>query len=205
MSTGTRVIRSEAVAIARELVGLLDPVCERLILAGSLRRQLATIGDLDLVCVPKVEAMRDMFGELMSTGVDLLASTLDELCGAQVIRQRRDAAGRTCWGPRSKRGIFRDLPIDVTSCDADTFGLQVVIRTGPSAYAHAFVTPRSQTAVLRDREGSVVGKRPGMLPSGFEIKDGFRLYRFGGVVPTPTERDVYDVLGLPYAEPWDRR
>jgi DNA polymerase/3'-5' exonuclease PolX len=204
MSAGVRVLRSEAIDRARELVELLDPVCERLALAGSLRRKLATIGDLDLVCVPRFAPMRDLFGETFA-GLDLLACKLDDLCGEQVIRQRRDAAGRICWGPRYKRGIFRDLPIDVTSCDAESFGLHVLIRTGPSAYAHQFVTPRSQTAVLRDRSCATVGTRPGLLPPGFEIKDGFRLYRAGAVVATPNERDVYDALDLPYVEPWERR
>lgn len=83
--------------------------------------------------------------------------------------------------------------------------MHVLIRTGPADYTHAFVTPRSQTALLRDKDGHVVGTRPGTLPPGFEIKDGFRLYRAGGLVPTPNERDVYDALDLPYVDAWRRR
>jgi DNA polymerase/3'-5' exonuclease PolX len=206
MSTAaTRVLRSEAIEMAQELVTLLDPMCERIVAAGSIRRQLATVGDIDLVAIPRIEPMLDMFGEATGTGIDLLGATLDNLCGEQVIRQRRDARGRTSWGKLHKRGVYRDLPVDITECDADTFGLHLLIRTGPAAYCHAFVTPRSQTAVLRDRDGNRVGERPGMLPPGFEIRNGFRLYRYGGLVPTPAERDVYDVLGLPHVEPWNRR
>lgn len=201
----TRVPRSEAIELAQELVTLLDPMCSRIVAAGSIRRQLATVGDIDLVCIPRIEPMLDMFGEATGNGIDLLGAQLDNLCGEQVIRQRRDARGRTSWGPRNKRGIYRDLPVDITECEADTFGLHVLIRTGPAAYAHAFVTPVRMTAILRDRDGTVVGERPGLLPSGFEIKDGFRLYRHGGFVPTPDERDVYDLLGMAYVEPWSRR
>jgi DNA polymerase/3'-5' exonuclease PolX len=203
--TTTRISRSEAVAIAHELVDLLGPYCERLVVAGSLRRRAVSIGDIDVVAVPKVELLRDMFGEDTPTGLDLLDAALDRLCGEQVVRQRRDRNNRPCWGPRLKRGIFRGVAVDICATEADHFGLLVLIRTGPSAYSHAFVTPRSQTAILRDRDGKPVGKRPGLLPPGFEIRDGFRLYRAGALVPTPDERTLYDALGLPYLEPWERR
>ena len=191
--------------VALELVELLADSCVRVEIAGSIRRRRPTVYDIDVVAVPRVVTMRDMFGDLTSTGVDVLGATLDELCGAQTIVQWRGKNQQTCWGPRLKRGAYRGIDVQIQSYEPDNFGLALLIRTGPSAYSHVFVTPRSETAVLRDRDGVVVGKRPGLLPPGFSIERGFRLYRAGAAIPTPEERDVYDALSMRYLDPTARR
>jgi len=204
MSVGTPYALDVAEPIALELVAQLVDVCERIDVAGSIRRRRATVRDIDLVAVPKMMTMLDMFGEMTSTGIDLLGMRLDELCGQQIIKQWRGKDNRTCWGPRLKRGAYRGVDVQIQSYGADSLGLALLIRTGPAAYAHAFVTPRSQMAILRDRDGKKVGERPGMLPPGFTIEQGFRLHRAGGFVPTPEERDVYDALELDYIPPTAR-
>lgn len=67
-----------------------------------------------------------------------------------------------------------------------TWGAWLLIRTGPAAFNKAIVTPTWQG---------------GLLPSGFEWKDGFKLHRFGGRVDTPTEESVFEALGLEYKAP----
>src|SRR5262252_2157090 len=95
--------------VASELVERIADTCVRVEIAGSIRRKRPTVRDIDIVCVPKVAAMLDMFGEMTSTGIDLLACRLDELCGQRVIVQWRGKNMQTCWGPRLKRGTYRGV------------------------------------------------------------------------------------------------
>lgn len=51
----------ETIAVANELVDWLRPACERIVVAGSLRRQCAEIGDIELVALPT--PLLNLFGE----------------------------------------------------------------------------------------------------------------------------------------------
>ena len=59
--------RPEAIAVAKRFVDILDGTYDQLIVAGSLRRRLAMIGDVEIVAVPKVERVAhpvtDLFGQ----------------------------------------------------------------------------------------------------------------------------------------------
>ena len=50
----TRFPRAAAIAVARELCEALKPHCERLIVAGSLRRMKQQVGDVEIVYIPKI-------------------------------------------------------------------------------------------------------------------------------------------------------
>lgn len=210
--TATRLPLDQARAIADELVVLLEPYCERLEVCGSIRRQAKTCGDIDIVAVARWQAVTDMFGQEIGKGVDLLAARLDELCGERVIQQARRSDGAIQgWGKRLRHAVFGGLKVQVQAVDPEVLGMWMVIRTGPSGYSHAFVTPRGQKAALRDRDGTVVEYRPGMLPPGFSIEDGekgqskFRVHKAHQFVPTPTEEDVYTALGWRYPSPEARK
>lgn len=54
MSTGERIERARALALAREFVEAVKPACERIEIAGSLRRCLPWIGDIEVLAVPRL-------------------------------------------------------------------------------------------------------------------------------------------------------
>ena len=43
----------KAKAIAEELKSLLEPACEKMVIAGSIRRQKPEVGDIELLCIPR--------------------------------------------------------------------------------------------------------------------------------------------------------
>jgi DNA polymerase (family 10) len=53
-----------AEACAARLVEWLNPFCERLSVAGSVRRRKAEPGDIDLVAIPKIVEEMDLFGKV---------------------------------------------------------------------------------------------------------------------------------------------
>jgi DNA polymerase/3'-5' exonuclease PolX len=208
--TSERVPLARATELADELVDLLGSSCEQIHVCGSIRRQAPTVGDIDIVAVPKLAPVHDMFGT--PTGnLNVLNYRLDDLCGEQVIRQGRRADGRLAgWGPRLRCAVYGGLRVQVQSVEADCLGMWLVIRTGPADYSHAFVTPSGTHCAIRDKHGVVTDYRPGLLPPGFSVErspelGGFRLHRAYLFVPTPTEASVYEALGREYLPPEKRK
>ena len=57
---------ARAQACADKLTEWLLPVCERIVVAGSIRRQKPECSDIDLVVIPKMVEERDLYGEVVS-------------------------------------------------------------------------------------------------------------------------------------------
>lgn len=189
-NTDTRWAWDFAQQQAADLVTLLEPACHFILIAGSIRRLKPEIGDIDLVCVPMIEhEPAGLFGDEFSER-DILHDLCTQLVGQGTLQKRLDKNGRASWGANLKRATFRGFNVDIQAVtDLTTLGAWILIRTGPAAFNKAIVTPKYQG---------------GLLPSGMEWKDGFKLHRFGGRVETPNEASVFEALGLPHLEPSSR-
>jgi len=53
-----------AADIAVKICFILQPNCELIHLAGSIRRRKPEVKDIEIVCSPKVEVLKDMFGNI---------------------------------------------------------------------------------------------------------------------------------------------
>ena len=53
---------SRAKAVADDLLHLLAPHCERIAVAGSIRRKRPQVKDIELLCASKVTSTADLFG-----------------------------------------------------------------------------------------------------------------------------------------------
>jgi hypothetical protein len=53
---------ADAKRLADQLLAELSPVCERIEIAGGVRREKSDPHDIELVAIPKTEPMKDMFG-----------------------------------------------------------------------------------------------------------------------------------------------
>ena len=96
MSTDERVALEHAQALADELVALLEPFTLRLVVAGSVRRRRPTIGDLELVAIPRTRpGQRQLFGE---------APPVNELWEGLEALIRREAT--PCPACRSEAGLL---------------------------------------------------------------------------------------------------
>lgn len=177
----------EAEAIARELVTTLAPWCERIEIAGSIRRRKPQVKDIEIVAVPKVKPQLDLFGATVGYQVDI-DGVLEKWLGDGTLNYRLDKNDRHAWGPRYKRAIYQSrysLDLFLVLPPAQ-FGVIYTIRTGPAEFSHRLVTPQWHG---------------GYLPSRWRVQDGRILNESGAPQETPDERDVFALLGLEWQEP----
>jgi DNA polymerase/3'-5' exonuclease PolX len=168
---------AHALAIANALIERLSPACERLEIAGSVRRGKAEVGDLELVAIPRIMTVSDLFGTPMQQ-----QSLLDTALAGIGIRRLKD-------GPRYKQIVLAEgINLDLFITDRARWGWIFLLRTGPQEFSHWLVKPK--------RYG-------GGLPSYLRADEG-ALWRGNQMIETPEERDALQVLGLPWMEPSER-
>jgi len=187
--TKTRYPRADALAVAKELCDALKPVCERLIVAGSLRRRKPDVGDVEILFVPKVEERSaDLFGAIVAHSLadEALAAMLD----AGTLARRLLAGDRTAWGAKNKLATHAatGMPVDLFATTEDSWWNYLVCRTGP-ADSNTRIATRAKEAGYQ------------WNPYG----PGFTHLATGDVSPMRSEREVFEFVGLPYLDPWDRR
>jgi DNA polymerase/3'-5' exonuclease PolX len=196
VSQGEPVAYGEALRRALALTGALDSACERLEIAGSLRRAKPTVRDIELVALPRFE---DRAGEdLWSTDAthDLLEERIAELLAARFLEARQVANHRadgrvetqTKLGPAFKALVYRGIPVDLFIVRGSaSWGCIYALRTGPGDWNTKLVT-----------DCQAIGRRVAGGQAERWAGDGWV------AVPTPEETDFFAALGQPWVDPEDR-
>jgi len=166
----------KAKAIADEVKGLLRSSCERIEIRGSICRLKPQVGDIELLAIPK-----------MIDGVDQLDRELGAMVFLGILALRRNKKGYTAYGPKNKLMVHKPsgIGIDIFSTTWENWPVASVVRTG----------------------GKVTNQRISMAA----IKKGLRFHAYGrgftspqGEIICQSERQVFETVGLPYLEPWER-
>lgn len=197
MSTKVKFLASELRPAAERMVETFAPFCERIEIAGSLRRGVPRVADVELVALPK--RYRPIFGEDPRTmPSSALASYLDRLVKEQRILYKYLPDPKLWrWGERYRRFKFLDKDGNPLSFCVDLFmvlppaqwGSLFVIRTGPEKFNKELMTL--------------------LLKSSWAQKDGAlwkvdrdaatgRVLDYHYSVETPTEAAYFETLGLPF-------
>lgn len=211
MSTSTNKLPLDlASRIANRLVELLQPVTDKVMIAGSIRRQKSEVGDIEIVCIPKTIQIprRDMFGNTIGvftrsrlvdefilkapniTWIKTGTSETEPLQMNTIINEAtRFGSDRKYWKGYSK---FRGTPfiIDLFCARQENYGVIELIRTGSREFNMKIIAQlKKQNIAIRD--GQLVRLSPGTD----EIYE--TLY-------CPNERDIFHYAGLPFLKPEDR-
>jgi DNA polymerase/3'-5' exonuclease PolX len=176
MSDGPRIPLTEAQRLAAAVMDLLRPHCDRIEVAGSVRRQKPDVGDIEIVCIP--EAQFNLLGEVYRA--------------TNKIEDAIYAAGY----PLAKNGEkFKQFSIGPCNCDLfittpEQYGVIFTIRTGSAEFSHRLVTPKNMG---------------GLLPSFLQVKEGRLQDRASGVqLNTREEIDLFNAINLKWIEPNQR-
>lgn len=175
----------EALACADRLAKLLQPSCERLSIAGSIRRGVPVIGDIELVAIPS-PLETDLFGETTRTSVDWWVDSAKANGEIDVIKD----------GAKYKQFRWRDdddtlMQVDLFLATPDNWGYILMLRTGPWQFSKRMVTLRTQ---------SIYGHRP----PEYQVEGG-QVWQGDKAVPVSEEKDLFALWGMDYIEPRDRR
>jgi DNA polymerase/3'-5' exonuclease PolX len=194
MSAGQPVPLEAARAVAAALRELLAPACARIEIAGSIRRRKATVGDLELVAIPRLVA--EPAGDLWGTELrerNLLADRVAELIAAGELAPREVTITRADGSIEQARRmgraylalVFRELPVDLFIVHPPAeWGVIFALRTGPGDWNIRLVS-ECRRYLRRVASGQVLTA--------------------AGPIACPEEADFFRALGQPWVEPWERR
>lgn len=201
----------EAQQIAAYLRTVLAPFCERIEIAGSIRRAPDgdfdgwdhRIHDVELVAIPKMESIavgEDLFGGVEREETNLLDGFVDSWIADGGFKLRPDKKGGVANGSRYRRLLWAGFPLDLFSVlPPAQWGVIFAIRTGPASFSRRLVTQREKhpegllTAPMVIREG-MLWRHPGNESSKGVLQG----------VHTPEEADLFKAIGMAFVEPWER-
>lgn len=193
MSNGPKRPYAQVLPIAQLIVERLAPYCQRIEIAGSLRRQKPTISDIEIVAIPKHEqrptAPASLFAPSETAPHNLLWAYLDQLMQAGKIAHPTHKG----WGDTYRKFTLTTTnglthKIDLFTATAENWGNTLLIRTGSADFSRWMVTPQS---------------KGGALPDGYHHSGGM-MHHHGRPIPLPEEADYFNLCGLPYIPPTDR-
>ena len=176
-----------ALPIANELIAQLQPRCQQICIAGSLRRRKAEVGDIEILYVSRMGQVR-MPGELFPQSGSLVDELLEEWLAKGVIQKRPNINGATSWGPQNKLAVHARsrIPVDFFATTPECWFVALVVRTGP--------------------------KELNTTLAANALRRGMQLHAYGVLEVTATgeqiiprsEQEVFQRLGVPYREPPQR-
>ena len=159
----------QALAIAQDILEQLRPYCERIQIAGSLRRECPQVGDIELVVIPKP----------YETG-------LFENGLAAVVNQWPKVKGEMEYGVTkyTQRILPTGIKLDLFFAEPGNWGSILAIRTGSTEFSHRVLAV-------------------GWTKLGYESRGGY-LWRDGRMREVREERDLFNIINIPYTEPKNR-
>jgi DNA polymerase/3'-5' exonuclease PolX len=128
---------SETYPLACEVLEILKPFTERIVISGSLRRCKEMIGDLEIVTIPKYEnriISENMFGEQEIAKIDLLSEFI--MNNSRFEKRKNKNGYDIAYGHFNKCLVYHgkdySFPLDVFSADERTWVSVNFVRTGSS-------------------------------------------------------------------------
>lgn len=109
---------ARAVEVSAAIVEQLKPHCERIEIAGSVRRQKETVGDIEVVCIPKPYDVG-----LFESGI------------ATVVCRWEKVRGELPCKYTQRLLPYNKIKLDLFFATPDNFGLILAIRTGSQEFS----------------------------------------------------------------------
>jgi DNA polymerase/3'-5' exonuclease PolX len=148
-STANRLSLAAAQHIAVGVMQQLEPHCEVISLAGSIRRDRPTIGEIEIVCVPRPYHASPLF----CSGIATVVNQWEKVRGELPCRY-------------TQRILLEGIKLDLFMVELDGYGLQRAIRTGSADWCRTVLAPawvragyHSKGGLLRRADGTVASAR----------------------------------------------
>lgn len=165
---------------ANALLHALEPHCQRIEIAGSIRRKNESIGDIELVCIPRtVSAPGTLFTPDGTVRDPAFASAVKSL---GTLTKGNPETGKYFSITVGK--IERDfIKVDIFVATPKNWGLIFAIRTGPADYSHKVLAAGWVKNGYYSREGTVYNRST------------------NEAIPVPEEADLFKLAGVQLVTP----
>jgi len=164
---------TKAEKIAKKYVDLLAPFCQRIEIAGSVRRKKPEVKDIEIVCISKVI-------DIIDTGT--LFGTQELITHPNFVYEvnKLEKVKGEPTGKYTQRILPEGINLDLFIANRDNWGYILAIRIGPDGYSKYLAST--------------------WVKQGFKGVDG-NLTKNGEIIPVREERDLFWILGLDYVDP----
>lgn len=171
---------ASALNVAIAIAKLLKPHCERIQIAGSVRRNKQNPKDVEILVIPK-PSLWPFIDELLAMG--------------HIGKATYGATNSTRWG-KLYRGIQYDgMKVEIFTAAPETWGNQLLIRTGPGDANQRLMQILNRHTPIRFKDGAVwYSENWRKEGNGWEADDRQQ-------VPLCEESDVFRLLGMAFVEP----
>ncbi len=179
---------AHAQTIAQDLINLLNPFCDRIEVAGSVRRKKNIVKDIELVIIPKKEITKEgLFGDEERTIYPIDKFLWED--SRFDFRLNKD--NKRMYGDKNKLLMYDHqeygwIALDIFTADESNFTMIKFIRTGGAENNKRIALTANQ-----------LGMNLKIYESCFVDKRGFK-YQMN------SEEQIYKFLGLPYLKPEER-
>ncbi len=183
--------------IAETLVEEMTPYCEKIIIAGSIRRGKPEVKDIEIVAVPRWDDIAEHTGDLfepvkMVPQNELYHWALRGVHGIQWIKPGTHKI--IPWLPKENGKYWRGLielgdariKLDLFLANPDNFGAISVIRTGPAEFSSALMAHLKHNTKYRVQDGHLT------------------IAATGTIVGCSTEESFFENAGLKWIPVADR-
>ena len=165
----------EALKIAQDVVEQLRPHCERIEIAGSIRRVKPEVKDIEVCVIPKtIELTSGLFGD------EKYKETSREFI--DTVNQWYKIKGEP-FGKYTQRRLIEGINLDLFMATEENWGCIYLIRTGSWEFSKQFMV--------------------WLLQKGLKCDGGY-VWQGDKIIPTPTEERMFTLVGRSYIEPQNR-
>ncbi len=175
--------------LADKFYELIKPACVRIEIVGSVKRaDKLDVHDIEYLVIANDRTPRPDFGQKVVFKT-MLDKVLHELCEQGLLKFVKGGEKLKQYSIL-EADTLNPFHMELYIVRPETWGIQNVIRTGPSEFSHRFVTNKAYG---------------GLLPDDCEyIRGETQIKRQGKVLDLPEEADVIGLLGLGWIEPKHR-
>jgi DNA polymerase/3'-5' exonuclease PolX len=165
----------QALKIANDIVEQLSPNCDRIEIAGSIRRKKTDVKDIEIVCIPKKVVQKDLFGNIVRQipAANFIAT----------INQWKKIKGSP-EGKYTQRLLPEGIALDLFTATFDNWGYIYAMRTGSADFSHQVLAR-------------------GWTKNGYHGQDGM-LLKDGELVLIMEEEDLFQIAGVELIPPEER-
>ena len=149
------------------------PYCDKIKIAGSIRRERPDCGDIEIVCVPTNISIQGK-GLFTAPTIKRNLNFINLVNSLPKIKGK--AEGKYC-----KLQLPEGITLDLFMCQEHNFGLIWMLRTGSDKFSKRMVTE--------------------IKSKGFYCYDGYLWNSKHNVIPVKNEKDFFDITGLPFVKP----